>query len=100
MIIDLPLIVFNNNHSFTGSDRFVCTIRLNSIHSTVTFKMFEKYDTSYRHKQMVASFPISARFTAKFEWVFALTQQVVFLRGFILKPTEKIFFLKHGSKDF
>ena len=36
--------------------------------------MFEKYDTSYRHKQMVAAFPISARFTAKFEWVFALTQ--------------------------
>ena len=32
---------------------------------------------------------ISARFTAKFEMVFAVTQETLFLRVFILKPTER-----------
>ena len=34
--------------------------------------MFEKCDSSNRPKLMVASFSISARFTAKFELVFVL----------------------------
>ena len=40
--------------------------------------MFEKCDSSNRKKLMVASFSISARFMAKFELVFALTQVKVF----------------------
>ena len=47
--------------------------------------MFEKCDTSNRQKWMVASFSISARFTAKLGLFFV--QENAF-RGFILKPTE------------
>ena len=36
--------------------------------------MFEKCDSSNRQKWMVASFSISAKFTAKFDLVFALTE--------------------------
>ena len=38
---------------------------------------------------MVASFSIPARFMAKIELVFVLSQEKLFLRGFILKPTER-----------
>lgn len=43
---------------------------------------------------MIASSTISARFTTKFDWVFVLTQENA------VKPTEKTFFLKHGTRDF
>ena len=36
--------------------------------------MFEKCDSSNRQKWMVASFSISAKFTAQFDLVFALTE--------------------------
>ena len=50
---------------------------------------------------MIASFSISARFTAKFELVFVLTQENAFLRDFILKPTERAqVLLKNGTRDF
>ena len=55
--------------------------QLLSIHSTVTYwreQMFEKYDSSDRQKWMVPSFSISARFTAKLELLFALTQENAF----------------------
>ena len=41
--------------------------------------MFEKWNSSNRRKSMVASFSISAKFTAKFELVFVLTQKNFFL---------------------
>ena len=40
--------------------------------------MFEKCDLSNRQKRMVASFSISDRLTAKFELIFALTQENAF----------------------
>ena len=39
---------------------------------------------------MVASFSISARFTAKFEWVFVLTQENAFSQRFHFKASGKI----------
>ena len=39
---------------------------------------------------MVASFGILARFTAKFELAFVLTQESAFFRCLILKPTERV----------
>ena len=51
--------------------------------------MFEKCDSSNRHKGVNASFNILARFTAKSELVFVLTQESAFLRGFTLKPTDR-----------
>ena len=51
--------------------------------------MFGKCDSSKREKRVVASFSISARLTAKRELVFVLIQENAFLRGFILKPTER-----------
>ena len=51
---------------------------------------------------MVVSFSISASFTVKFGLALALTQKkMLFLRGFILKPTEITYvLLKNGTKDF
>ena len=44
---------------------------------------------------------LSAAFTAKFELVFVLTQENAFLRGFILKPKERVYFLlKNGTRHF
>ena len=44
---------------------------------------------------------LSGRFTAKFELVFVLTWKTLFLRGSILKPTERTeVFLKNGTRDF
>ena len=45
---------------------------------------------------------LSTSFTAKFELVFVLTQEnAFFLRGFILKPTERAYvLLKNGTRDF
>ena len=40
--------------------------------------MFEKLDSSIRKKWMIASFNITARFTAKIELVFVLSQENVF----------------------
>ena len=40
--------------------------------------MFENFDSLNRHEWMVASFSISARFTAEFELVFVLTQENAF----------------------
>ena len=59
--------------------------------------MFEKRDSSNRKKWMVvASFSISARFTAKLQH-----RKTLFLRGFILKPTERgKVLLKIGPRDF
>ena len=43
----------------------------------------------------------SGRFAAKFELVFVLTWKTLFLRGSILKPTERTeAFLKSGTRDF
>ena len=43
----------------------------------------------------------SGRFAAKFELVFVLTWKTLFLRGSILKPTERTeAFLKSGMRDF
>ena len=63
--------------------------------------MFEKSDSSNRQKLMVASFSASARFTAKFELVFFLTQENPFFRVFILNPTERAqVLLKSDTRDF
>ena len=44
---------------------------------------------------------LSGSFTAKFELVFVLTWKTLFLRGSILKPTERTeVFLKNGTRDF
>ena len=44
---------------------------------------------------------LSAGFTAKFGFVFVLTLKNIFLRGFILKPTERAqVLLKYGARDF
>ena len=40
--------------------------------------MFEKGDSSNRQEHTVASFSISSRFSAKYELVFALTQENAF----------------------
>ena len=43
----------------------------------------------------------SGRFAAKFELLFVLTWKTLFLRGSILKPTERTeAFLKSGTRDF
>ena len=44
---------------------------------------------------------LSASFTSKFGLVFVLTLENAFLRGFILKPTERAeIFLKNSTRDF
>ena len=67
--------------------------QLLSIHSTVTYwreKMFEKYDSSDRQKWMVPSFSISARFTAKLELFFVLTQENAFSWMFHFKAACRV----------
>ena len=52
-----------------------------SIHSIVTYsrkQIFEKCDSSSRQELMVASFSISARFSAKFELVLVLAKEKSF----------------------
>ena len=44
---------------------------------------------------------LSSSFTAKFELVLVLARKTLFLRGFILKPTEKVQdLLKNGTRDY
>ena len=44
---------------------------------------------------------LSASFTAKFGLVFVLNWEMLFLRGFILKPTERAYVpLRNGTRDF
>ena len=61
---------------------FICLHnQLISIHSIVTYymtRMFEKCDSLNRQKWVVASFNISASFTAKFNLIFVLTQENAF----------------------
>ena len=51
--------------------------------------MFEKCDSPNRQKQMVASFSILARFTAKFELAFILTKEKAFSKRFRLKSNTR-----------
>ena len=63
--------------------------------------MFEKCEFSNRQKWMVASFSILTGFTKKFESVSVLTKETLFLRGFILRPTGRLYVLLiNGTRDF
>ena len=78
------LIQFKNSlkWSLTATDLFLFLYnQFLSIHFIVTCKRVQrikKYDSSNRPKWTVASFSISARFTAKFELVFVLTLENAF----------------------
>ena len=86
----VSLIQYKNGCS-AASDFFVCLHnQLNSLHSISHIKEY-RYLKKVIHQINSKNewLFLSASFTAKFELVFVLTLENNFLRGFILKPTEK-----------
>ena len=72
-------IQYKINRSLAASDLFPTFPQIINFYTfyfhILKSKMLEKRDSSNRQKWIVASFSISARFTAKFELAFVLTQK-------------------------
>ena len=70
-------IQYKINRSLAASDLFPTFPQLMNFYTfyfhMLKSKMLEKCDSSNRQKWIIASFRISARFTAKFELAFLLT---------------------------
>ena len=87
---------------FTQSIKFYivqATVLLYILLHVLRAQLFEDCDSQIDSKNKWLLLP--ARFTAKFVLVFVLTLETIFLRGFILKPSETAqLLLKNDNRDF